>query len=68
MTVTTQVNTDNNLKNAHSVFNVFQSTPYTAMTEEELMLKLALSKEHANQGRYKDADSVIYDIRSKYEL
>ena len=39
--------------------------PYAAMTEEEMLDKLKKSKE---QGKYRDADSAISDMRAKYGL
>ena len=38
---------------------------YTPMTEEEILAKLRKSRE---QGRFRDADDVISDMRSKYGL
>ena len=42
--------------------------PYAAMSEDEILLKLERSREHAKQGKYRDADEVIMDIRGKYGL
>lgn len=39
--------------------------PYAHMTEEEMIAKLKQSRE---QGKYRDADDVISDMRSKYGL
>lgn len=39
--------------------------PYAAMTEEEMLHKLKKSRE---QGKYRDADSAISDMRAKYGL
>lgn len=39
--------------------------PYAPMTEEEMLAKLENSKK---QGKYRDADDVISDMRSKYGL
>lgn len=41
------------------------TTPYTPLTEEEILAKLRKSRE---QGRFRDADDVISDMRSKYGL
>ena len=41
------------------------TTPYATMTEEEVLAKLKKSRE---QGRFRDADDVISDMRSKYRL
>ncbi len=43
-------------------------SPYTAMTEEDILRKLERSRFHANQGKYKDADEVVSDMRNKYGL
>lgn len=42
--------------------------PYLAMSEEELLRKLEVSREHAAQGKYRDADDVISDMRAKYGI
>lgn len=39
--------------------------PYAPMTEEEMLAKLEKSK---RQGKYRDADDVISDTRSRYGL
>lgn len=39
--------------------------PYAVMTEEEMLNKLTKSRV---QGKYRDADSAISDIRAKYGL
>lgn len=44
------------------------SNPYVAMSEAELLQKLELSRKHANQGKFSDADDVISNMRSKYGL
>ncbi|MBR4537308.1 MAG: type II toxin-antitoxin system RelB/DinJ family antitoxin [Clostridia bacterium] len=44
------------------------ANPYAAMSEDEILLKLERSREHAKQGKYRDADEVITDIRGKYGL
>ena len=41
---------------------------YSSMTEEELLSKLELSRKHANEGRYKDADTMVAEMRTKYGL
>ena len=38
------------------------------LTEEQLLQKLELSRQHAEQGKYRDADDVISDMRGKYGL
>ena len=42
--------------------------PYIAMSEDELLQKLELSRNHAKQGKLKDADDVISDMRAKYGI
>ena len=42
--------------------------PYIAMNEEAMMNKLENSRQHAAQGEYRDADSIIADMRDKYGL
>ena len=42
--------------------------PYTAMSEEEILRKLEQSRLHANQGKYRDADEVVSDMRAKYGI
>ncbi len=44
------------------------ANPYAAMSEDEILLKLEQSREHAKQGKYRDADEAITDIRGKYGL
>ena len=47
---------------------VAEHNPYMAMTEEEMLDKLKRSREHAKQGKYRDANDVISDMRTKYVL
>lgn len=42
--------------------------PYGAMSEEEMLMKLKVSREHAENGQYRDANDVIKDMREKYGL
>ena len=42
--------------------------PYTAMTEEEMLLKLEKSRQHSIQGKIRNADEVVSDMRTKYGL
>lgn len=42
-----------------------EANPYVPMTEEEMLAKLKKSRE---QGKYRDGDDVISDMRSKYGL
>lgn len=48
--------------------SVTTQDPYRAMNERELMTKLETSRKHALEGRVKDADDVISDMREKYGL
>lgn len=48
--------------------NPTEYIPYTPLTEEELLAKLEGSRSHAEQGKYRDADNVLSDMRSKYGL
>lgn len=41
---------------------------YNLLAEEELLTKLEMSRSHAAQGKYRDADNVLLDMRSKYGL
>ncbi len=45
-----------------------EADPYTALSEEEMLRKLELSRKHADEGLYRDADDVISDMRQKYGL
>ena len=42
-----------------------ETNPYAPLTEKEMFTKLKKSRE---QGKYRDADDVISDMRSKYGL
>ena len=44
------------------------NNPYTEMSEEEILRKLEKSRLHASQGKYRDADEVISDMRTKYGI
>ena len=37
--------------------------PYLPLSEEQLLQKLELSRKHAEQGQYRNADDVISDMR-----
>ena len=39
--------------------------PYAAMSEDEIFRKLEESRLHASQGKYRDADEVVSDLRQK---
>ena len=42
--------------------------PYKALSEVEMLEKLAKAREHVSQGMYKDASDVSRDMRAKYGL
>ena len=42
--------------------------PYVTLTEDEILRKLEASRIRANEGHVRDADDVVRDMRSKYEL
>lgn len=42
--------------------------PYEMMTEDEMLAKLKRSREHCEEGRYREADQVLSDLRGKYGL
>ena len=43
-------------------------TPYTPMSEDELLKALEIARNHAEQGIYRDAEDVVSDLRTKYGL
>lgn len=70
MTTTTQIKPENELNIKSEI--LFKDSDadtakaqYAPMTEEEILAKLEMSRE---QGRFRDADDVISDMRSKYGL
>ena len=44
------------------------ANPYAAISEEEILQMLERSRKHASQGKVRDADEVIADMRAKYGL
>lgn len=42
--------------------------PYAYLTEEELFSKLEASRKHANEGNYKEVNSMVAEMREKYGL
>ena len=50
-------------KNSRAGYN-----PYEVMTEEEILAKLKRSREHCEEGRYREAGQVASDLRGKYGL
>ena len=49
-------------------FEIKKCNPFTAMTEGELLMKLEKSRENANNGKVRDADDVIHDMRTRYGI
>ena len=45
-----------------------ENSPYDLMVEEEILAKLEKSRIHGTEGKYREADAVIADMKSKYEL
>ena len=43
-------------------------SPYMSMSEEKLFQKLEVSRKHADEGKFRDADDVISDMREKYGI
>lgn len=50
------------------LMQVEQDNPKIAKSEVQLISKLELAQEHANNGQYRDVDEVISDMRAKYEI
>ncbi|WP_310603656.1 type II toxin-antitoxin system RelB/DinJ family antitoxin [Anaerosporobacter sp.] len=48
--------------------NSTEYNPFVPMTEEELLSKLEISRKHASQGKYRDADDVVANLRGKYGI
>ncbi len=42
--------------------------PYGTLSESEFMDKLEISRMHAKQGDYRDADDVIVEMKNRYVL
>jgi len=45
-----------------------EKNPFISMTEEEIMIKLENARTNANQGKYRDANEVVSDMRTKYGI
>ncbi len=43
-------------------------SPYEMLTEKNLLTKLKRSREHCEEGRYREADKVVSDLRGRYVL
>ncbi len=48
--------------------NSVDVNPYMAMTEDEMLERLSLAREHSEKGMQREATTVISDMRSKYGL
>ncbi len=44
------------------------ANPYVSLTEDEVLKKLETSRQHAAEGKVRDADDVISDMRQKYGI
>ena len=44
------------------------TNPYVEISEDVMLQKLESSRNHAKQGKYRDADDVISDMRAKYGI
>ncbi|WP_230398478.1 type II toxin-antitoxin system RelB/DinJ family antitoxin [Novisyntrophococcus fermenticellae] len=48
--------------------NTMEQNPYILMTEAELLSRLEHSRKHADEGKLRNAEDVLSDMRSKYGL
>ena len=48
--------------------NEKKKNPYSYITEDEFLSKLETSRKHADDGLYKEADSMVAEMRTKYGL
>ena len=44
------------------------ANPYVALSEDDILQKLEVSRKHADEGLVRDADEVISDMRQKYGI
>ena len=44
------------------------ANPYVSLTEDEVLKKLETSRQHAAEGKVRDADDVISDMRQTYGI
>lgn len=44
------------------------NNPFEGLSEYEILEKLEISRTHADQGMYRDADDVVRSMREKYGL
>lgn len=49
-------------------FEIRKVNPFETFSEEEILRKLELSRRHADERKYRDADTVSRDMRMKYGL
>lgn len=42
--------------------------PYVTLTEDDVLKKLEISRQHTAEGKVRDADDVICDMRQKYGI
>ena len=42
--------------------------PYVTLTEDDVLKKLEISRQHAAESKVRDADDVICDMRQKYGI
>jgi len=67
-TSTIQVKVDNELKvNSDKLYRALGAS-YIGLSEEEILDKLAKSREYAKTGMYRDATEISHELRVKYEL
>lgn len=57
---TIQIHVDDKLKTTPN--------PYTPLSESELLNKLETSRKHATQGKVRNVNEVLLEMRTKYEL
>ncbi len=48
--------------------NAADYNPYEAMAEDKLLEKLERSRNHAKEGKYRDAGKAVSELRDKYGL
>ncbi|MCD7738218.1 MAG: type II toxin-antitoxin system RelB/DinJ family antitoxin [Lachnospiraceae bacterium] len=48
--------------------NPMDMSSFAAMSEDEMLEKLSIAREHSAQGKQKEVKTVISDMRSKYGL
>lgn len=42
--------------------------PYLALSEEQILQQLEIAKMHADQGKYREVDEVVSEMREKYGI